>query len=82
MISSEKLVFSRRSILAAAALLPVLRRARAENGGPSAALTQRSHGLSSFGDLALPADFSAFPYVRPDAPKGGQLIMEAGGSSL
>jgi microcin C transport system substrate-binding protein len=79
MISSEKLVFSRRSILAAAAMLPVFR-ARAENS-VAGALTQRSHGLSSFGDLALPADFSAFPYARSDAPKGGRLIMEAGGSS-
>ena len=82
MIYSKKPVFSRRSILAAAALLPVLRRARAENGAPTGALTQHSHGLSSFGDLALPADFSAFPYARPDAPKGGRLSMEAGGSSV
>ena len=29
------------------------------------------HGMSAFGDLALPADFSRFPYVNPDAPKGG-----------
>ncbi|MDQ0315221.1 extracellular solute-binding protein [Amorphus orientalis] len=31
------------------------------------------HGLSVFGDLALPPDFSQFPYVDPDAPKGGTL---------
>ena len=29
------------------------------------------HGMSAFGDLALPADFPHFPYVNPDAPKGG-----------
>ncbi len=29
------------------------------------------HGMSAFGDLALPADFRHFPYVNPDAPKGG-----------
>ena len=30
-----------------------------------------SHGLSSFGDLAYPADFTHFRYVDPRAPKGG-----------
>ena len=30
-----------------------------------------SHGLSTFGDLAYPADFRHFNYVNPDAPKGG-----------
>jgi microcin C transport system substrate-binding protein len=29
------------------------------------------HGMSAFGDLAFPADFPHFPYVNPDAPKGG-----------
>lgn len=31
------------------------------------------HGLSSFGDLKLPADFKSFPYVNVDAPKGGRM---------
>jgi microcin C transport system substrate-binding protein len=31
------------------------------------------HGISSFGDLAYPADFKHFNYVRPDAPKGGRF---------
>ena len=30
-----------------------------------------SHGLSAFGDLKYPADFSHFEYANPDAPKGG-----------
>ena len=30
-----------------------------------------SHGISTFGDLKLPADFTHLPYVNPDAPKGG-----------
>jgi microcin C transport system substrate-binding protein len=30
-----------------------------------------AHGLSAFGDLAYPADFSYFRYVNPNAPKGG-----------
>lgn len=34
------------------------------------------HGLSTFGDLALPADFKHFPYVNPNAPKGGVLRIQ------
>jgi microcin C transport system substrate-binding protein len=34
-----------------------------------------THGLSAFGDLALPADFKALSYVDPDAPKGGLLAL-------
>ena len=32
-----------------------------------------SHGISTFGDLKYPADFTQFDYVNPDAPKGGQM---------
>ncbi|MBY0613415.1 MAG: 4-hydroxythreonine-4-phosphate dehydrogenase PdxA, partial [Beijerinckiaceae bacterium] len=35
-----------------------------------------THGLSAFGDLALPADFKRFAYVNPDAPKGGLLSVQ------
>jgi microcin C transport system substrate-binding protein len=34
------------------------------------------HGLSSFGDLALPADFPHFSYVNPNAPTGGLLSVQ------
>ena len=37
--------------------------------GAEAAL--ESHGLSAFGDLAYPPDFTHFSYVDPQAPKGG-----------
>nr|WP_081433834.1 extracellular solute-binding protein [Beijerinckia indica] len=37
-----------------------------------------AHGLSIFGDLALPPDFKHLPYVNPDAPKGGIFIEQAG----
>ncbi|MEN3930112.1 extracellular solute-binding protein [Microvirga sp. W0021] len=40
------------------------------------AASTTTHGLSSFGDLALPADFKHFPYVNPNAPKGGQLTLQ------
>ena len=33
----------------------------------------RSHGIATFNELALPADFTHLPYVNPDAPKGGEM---------
>ena len=44
--------------------------ARAETA-PGA--TIEALGLSAFGDLAYPADFSHFSYVDPQAPKGGRF---------
>ncbi len=32
-----------------------------------------AHGISTFGDLQLPADFAHLPYVNPEAPKGGEI---------
>lgn len=34
------------------------------------------HGLSTFGELALPPDFPHFAYVNPNAPKGGTLTIQ------
>jgi microcin C transport system substrate-binding protein len=45
-------------------MVPSLPRAEAAQGG-------ERHGMSAFGDLKLPPDFKHFPYVNPDAPKGG-----------
>ncbi|WP_245990343.1 extracellular solute-binding protein [Tabrizicola piscis] len=39
-----------------------------------------SHGISTFGDLALPADFPHLAYVNPTAPKGGEISQWAPGS--
>ena len=39
-----------------------------------------SHGISTFGDLKLPADFTHLPYVNPDAPKGGEISEWSPGS--
>ena len=39
-----------------------------------------THGLSLLGKPELPANFSHFPYVNPDAPKGGELVQGAVGS--
>ena len=39
-----------------------------------------SHGIAMYGDPALPPDFVALPYVNPDAPKGGRIVIgETGG---
>lgn len=54
--------------------LPAILRAR-----PSfAALEEGSeaHGLSTFGDLALPKDFPHLAYVDPKAPKGGEIVLQ------
>jgi microcin C transport system substrate-binding protein len=40
-----------------------------------------THGLSSFGDLALPPDFPYFGYVNPTAPTGGLLSLQITGTS-
>jgi len=34
-----------------------------------------SHGLSAFGVLKYPSDFTHFEYTNPDAPKGGRLSL-------
>ena len=38
-----------------------------------------AHGISTFGELKLPADFTHLPYVNPDAPKGGEISIWAFG---
>ena len=64
----------------------ITRRGLLEAGGtlaavatlPAFALAQEKevHGLSTFGELALPPDFPHFPYVNPKAPKGGALTVQ------
>ncbi len=41
----------------------------------SAFAGERRHGLSTFGDLKYPIDFTHFDYANPEAPKGGKLSM-------
>ena len=40
----------------------------------------RSHALTILGTPALPADFANFPYVNPQAPKGGEITFAMVGS--
>ena len=75
----------RRSLmLAALAVVPAgLRRAHAVEPEASAAngsTVARTHGLSMLGTPALPPDFAYFPYVNPDAPKGGEVALSAVGT--
>ena len=39
-----------------------------------------AHGIAMHGTPKLPPDFPFFPYVNPDAPKGGRLTLGASGS--
>lgn len=42
----------------------------------------RTHGLSAFGYLGLPANFAHLPYVNPRAPKGGAFVQVAGAGTV
>ncbi len=41
---------------------------------------QTQHGISRYNELKYPANFTAFDYVKPDAPKGGELRVAVMGS--
>ena len=58
--------FAIRLLLSAALLLAAV--ARAEDVGPVSAIAMH-------GSPALPPGFAHFPYVNPDAPKGGRLSL-------
>jgi len=38
------------------------------------------HGIAMYGTPALPHDFVSLPYVNPDAPKGGRIVLGEAGS--
>ncbi|WP_054142382.1 extracellular solute-binding protein [Bosea sp. AAP35] len=62
------------ALAASGAMLPGL-------DGRALAQGAEVHGLSTFGELGLPADFPHFPYVNPKAPKGGTLTIQIKRSS-
>ena len=39
------------------------------------AAAEPRHGMSAFGDLKYPPDFTHFDYVNPEAPKGGKISL-------
>ncbi len=47
---------------------------------PALAEDTARHGMSMFGELKYPAGFTHFDYVKPDAPKGGLVRLEAQGT--
>ncbi len=68
MLVSRRTLMIAAGVLSAEALLPALSKAASNSSSV--------HGLSSFGDLALPPDFKHFPYVNPQAVKGGNLSLQ------
>ncbi|MDX2265736.1 MAG: extracellular solute-binding protein [Hyphomicrobiales bacterium] len=47
---------------------------------PMADAAEKRHGLSIFGELKYPTDFSHFEYVNPSAPKGGRIVLQGEGA--
>ena len=62
-----------RSLFRFAASLLLTAFASISGNGTSQA--EPRHAIAMHGEPALPADFSHFHYVNPDAPKGGRLVQ-------
>src|SRR5690606_38410574 len=62
------------AVLALFALLPALGPAAGADSAPP------RHGIAMHGEPALPEDFSHFPYVNADAPRGGRVTYGILGS--
>jgi len=63
-----------RAVAAAAALSPAFLPALADPAAATESAGPR-HAIAMHGEPALPADFAHLPYVNPDAPKGGRLVI-------
>jgi microcin C transport system substrate-binding protein len=71
----------RRRELLLAGLAGLAGRAQAaEETAKPAEAPLRTHGLALVGMPRLPPDFPHFPYVNPDAPKGGEVALAEIGS--
>jgi microcin C transport system substrate-binding protein len=69
------------SLSAALGLAPGALRAATPAGGTAApGQAIRTHALSLLGQPELPVDFPHFPWVNPNAPKGGEIARWALGS--
>jgi microcin C transport system substrate-binding protein len=64
----------------AAACLALLALTLLPGAGRADPAVSTSHAVSILSHPALPADFPHFPYVNPDAPKGGEVRLAAVGS--
>src|SRR5579872_5965297 len=67
----KPLMHRMRSFLLAVALLVV---------AAAAAKAVATAGISLYGDLKYPADFTHFDYADPNAPKGGTMKLESIGT--
>jgi microcin C transport system substrate-binding protein len=47
---------------------------------PAPGAPERTYGISLLGAPSLPADYQFFPYVNPDAPKGGEVALSSIGT--
>jgi len=72
----------RRNLMALGAFAPFAPQARAAvpAGGGAPGTLVRTHALSLLDEPSLPRDFTHFPWVNPDAPKGGEIALTALGS--
>jgi microcin C transport system substrate-binding protein len=73
----------RRDLLALGATLaslPIGARAANPAGGGRPGEVVRTHAMALLGEPALPADFTHWPWVNPNAPKGGEITLTAIGS--
>jgi microcin C transport system substrate-binding protein len=71
----------RRDLLASGLALPLVTLPAAPRAAvPPPGETIRTHALSLLDAPSLPRDFSHFPWVDPDAPKGGEIALTAIGS--
>ena len=69
-----------RALSLAAALTPALSALSlaSPDAGPGSlagASTGPRHAIAMHGEPALPPNFTHLPYVNPDAPKGGRLVI-------
>ncbi len=67
----------RRTLLASVPASFIAGAASAQTATPA---VTRSHGITLLDQLALPADFAAFPYADPKAPKGGEVALASVGT--
>ncbi|MCC5978121.1 MAG: ABC transporter substrate-binding protein [Salinarimonas sp.] len=65
-------------LIALAISIPALDHAGAQDKADDSIVW--SHGIAMHGEPALPADFTHFPYVNPDAPKGGRFTRALQGT--
>jgi len=84
LLSRRQVLIAANAVAAGAILRPSGLAADPGTAGAPRPGDSESHGLSAFGDLALPPDFPHFAYVNPNAPKGGRLSMQvtSGGANV